>query len=117
MCSAFASAQVTVGVMRPLPPFARQRDGVPRRSFSWPAVARLGLGAAMVVALAGWDFSGRPTPASPDGGGKLAPSMVAEASARSSFSSIILPDLLVVVPRGLSSAAVARLRAIKGVIK
>ena len=71
----------------------------------------------MIIALAGWDFVGRPGPVSPDDGGKVASSVVMQASARSSFSGIILPDLLVVVPRGLSAAQVARLRVIKGVVK
>jgi len=82
-----------------------------------PTSARLvvvGVGAAMVVALAGWDFTGRPAPESPDGGGVVVPS---PATAASAFRSIILPDLLVVVPRGISRTEVARLRAIKGVMR
>ncbi len=71
----------------------------------------------MVIAVAGWtSFNARPGPVSTDDGGRGA-GRVAVASDRSSFSSIILPDLLVVVPRGLSGGRIARLRAIKGVLK
>lgn len=82
-----------------------------------PRLAAIGVGAVLVVVLGGWGFSRWPGSVSPDGGGKVAAPRVSQASARSAFSSIILPDLLVVMPRGLSGAKVARMRAIKGVIK
>ena len=106
--------------MRRLPRFARPFDGALRRRLRSPGAVRLtaiGVGTALIVALAGWDFNGRPALVSPDHGGVPVPPPAAQASAHSSFSSIILPDLLVVVPRGLSRAEVARLRAIKGVMK
>jgi hypothetical protein len=107
--------------MRRLPRFARrQSDGAPRRRLGSRAIAGLAaicVSTALVVALAGWNFNGRPVLVSPGAEGMPAPSRVAKPSALSSFSSIILPDLLVVVPRGLSRAEVARLHAIKGVMK
>ena len=106
--------------MRRLPRFARPRDGAPRCGGRWPAAARvaaIGAGAALVVAVAGWDINGRPALVGQDVGGKPAASKPTVVSARSPFSGIILPDLLVVVPRGLNRAEIARLRAIKGVMK
>jgi hypothetical protein len=75
----------------------------------------IGVGIAMVIAVAGWTFNGRPAPVSPDDGGAAA--RVTTTSARSPFSGIILPDLLVVVPRGLTRAEVSKLHAISGVMK
>ena len=80
-------------------------------------LAAIGVGGVIVLALAGWDFSGRPATLTPDSVGKPVPARATVTSARSAFSSIILPDLLVVMPRGLSGAEAARLRAIQGVIK
>jgi Transglycosylase SLT domain len=82
-----------------------------------PRLAAIGVGAVLVVALGGWSFSRWPGSVSPNDGGKVAALHVTQASARSTFSSIILPDLLVVMPHGLTGAKVARMRAIKGVIK
>lgn len=123
-----ADRQVTVDAMRRLPRFARLPDGAPwravrlsRRGSGWRTAGRpaaLVVGAALVVALAGWDLNGRPAPVSPDDGGRVpALSQVATATARSQLRGIILPDLLAVAPQGLSGGQIAKLRAIKGVMK
>lgn len=86
-----------------------------------PRLAAIGVGtvlvAGMVIALAGWDFAGRSVLVRPAYGGSVAAPRVTQVSARASFSGIVLPDLLVVVPQGVSGAEVARLRAIGGVVK
>jgi hypothetical protein len=80
--------------------------------------AAIGVGIAMLIAVAGWtSLPGKPGPVSPDDSGHVGTGRVAVASDRSSFRGIILPDLLVVVPRGLSKGQIARLRAINGVMK
>jgi len=62
---------------------------------------------AVVIAVAGWHQS-RPGGSTSNG----------SASARfTSFSGIMLPDLLVVLPAGLTSQQLSKLRAIKGVRK
>ena len=97
----YADGQVTVEAMRRLPRFA--------------AIA---VGAVLVIAVAGWDFTGRPALVSPDDGGRVPVfHQVTAASARSPLRGIILPDLLVVVPQGISRDEVAKLRTIKGVMK
>jgi hypothetical protein len=95
--------------MKPQLRLARLRDGAP-----WLRPAAAVSGAAVVVAVAGWTFTGRPAPVSQDGGGQVLPVPV---TVRSSFSGIVLPDLLIVVPAGLTRGEITRLGRIDGVRK
>jgi hypothetical protein len=115
--------------MKLSPRFARPSDGLPRARLGWRAVARPAVtvgGAALVIALAGWTFNGRPAGLGMSGLGqplgRHAPAGLyvhvhasPAASARMSFRGIILPDLLIVKPTGLTRSEVARLGRIKGV--
>ncbi|HET7012805.1 MAG TPA: lytic transglycosylase domain-containing protein [Streptosporangiaceae bacterium] len=84
-------------------------------------------GSALVIALAGWHLTGGPAPVSQDGGkavgsgaGKNSASKhkpLAIRTATSPLRGIALPDLLIVLPSGLTARQLARLRAIKGVRK
>ncbi len=80
------------------------------RSLPFAPAASIGL--AVLMAVAGWRVS-RPAETSQDGG-RTAPVVT---TAKPDFSGIILPDLLVVLPSGLSSGEVSRLRAVDGVRK
>ncbi len=112
--------------MRPLPRLRRSLTGAPwrrgRRSFVVGASAIVG-GSALVVALAGWHLTGGPAPASQDGGKAAHPTSgkagktVKVTTDRSQLHGITLPDLLIVLPKGLTPAELAELRAIKGVRK
>jgi hypothetical protein len=89
------------------------------RGFRSPAVASTAavtLVAALVIAVAGWRSS-RPGEMAPDGGAAPAPVQHAVTASKSGFSSIILPDLLIVLPSGLTKGELTRLHAIKGVRK
>ena len=68
------------------------------------------------MALVGWRAA-RPGEASQDGGRVAPVTSPAATTANSSFSSIILPDLLIVLPSGLTQHQLSRLRAIDGVRK
>jgi hypothetical protein len=82
-------------------------------------------GSALVVALAGWHLTGGPAPVSQDGGGVVAPTVgkhysgkpATVTTARSPLRGIVLPDLLIVLPSGLTARQLAGLRAIRGVRK
>jgi hypothetical protein len=114
--------------MRPLPRLRRSLTGAPwrrsRRSLAASAGAVVA-GSALVIALAGWHLTGGPAPVSQDGGGVVAPTVgkhysgkpVTVTTARSPLHGIVLPDLLIVLPSGLSARQLAGLRAIKGVRK
>src|SRR5260370_26756193 len=93
--------EVTVDVMRSLPRFVR--------------VPAIGAVLVVAIAVAGWTFNGRPATVSQDVGGQAStgPSPVT-ASTRSPFRGIILPDLLLVRPAGLTHTHIARLHAIGG---
>jgi hypothetical protein len=88
-------------------------------------VAAVAIGAALVIALAGWTFDGspaRPADVRQHESGQVRAAFLGSAprvttSARSQFRGIILPDLLVVVPGGLTGATVGRLHRIEGVRK
>ncbi|HET9897327.1 MAG TPA: lytic transglycosylase domain-containing protein [Streptosporangiaceae bacterium] len=107
--------------MRRLPRRARLPDAA-----SWRlAVARMTAvltGGAVVLALAGWHLASTPSVTTLDGGsagqvaghGAIPP---VSTTAHSRFSGIILPDLLIVLPRGLTTAKLTKLRAIDGVRK
>ncbi len=100
--------------MRSLPRLARLRDGVPWRKLRWPVAAVSGV--AVVVAVAGWTAATRmPVPVSQGDGGRTAARPV--SGPRSPFSGIVLPDLLIVLPAGLTRAEIARLHRIDGVRK
>jgi hypothetical protein len=72
----------------------------------------------MVVAIAGWHLTGsRPGPESPDGVGQAASKATKFTTALSPLRGIVLPDLLIVLPKGLTPAELTKLRAIKGVRK
>jgi hypothetical protein len=107
---------------------ARSLDGAPWRKSRWAVALRSAAvvsGAALVVAVAGWTFAGGPAKLSPDGGvrvgtgrlGVLLPGPPAGPSARSSFSGIVLPDLLIVLPAGLTRSEITALGRIGGVRK
>ncbi len=78
-------------------------------------------GSALVIALAGWHLTGGSAPATVDGGrvvtGHGAGKPVTMTTAKSPLRGIALPDLLIVLPKGLTPAELAKLRAIKGVRK
>src|SRR5579863_4224549 len=74
-----------------------------RRSLLASAGAMIA-GSAMVIAVAGWHLSAtRPGPESPDGAGPVASPGAGQpaklTAARSPLSGIILPDLLIVLPK------------------
>ena len=71
------------------------------------------VGLAVVIAVAGWRAS-RPGGFSADGGTRP---VSAGQTRLTGFSGIMLPDLLVVMPSGLTGRQLARLRAITGVRK
>src|SRR5580658_1101832 len=81
-------------------------------------------GVVLVIALAGWR-SNQPGEMSQDAGGSVSAGSgpagsghpAASTTGKSVFSGIILPDLLIVLPRGLTAGQVARLHAIRGVRK
>ncbi len=88
----------------------------PRRSRSSLLVSTGALvaGLAVVLAVAGFRHNG-PAEVSVEGGARHAP---AGGSAQlTGFSSIVLPDLLVVLPSGLTAAELSQLKTIKGVRK
>jgi hypothetical protein len=112
-------AGVTVLIaMKRLQPFARVlnlRAGrrAPRSSALVSSGAIMA-GIAVVVGMTGLRAI-RPGESNPDGGARSqAAGAVATASA---FSGITLPDLLVVLPAGLTGPELSRLRAIRGVRK
>ena len=77
-------------------------------------------GGAVVVALAGWHLVGKPSVVSEDGSGEFPATHSARppattTTARSRFTGIVLPDLLVVLPQGLTRPQLTRMRAIDGV--
>jgi len=111
--------------MRPLPRLRRSLTGAPwlrsRRSFVASGSAIVA-GSALVIALAGWHLTGGPAPASQDGGkpagagaGRHEPLSITTAT--SPLRGIALPDLLIVLPSGLTATELVKLRAIKGVRK
>ncbi len=120
--------------MRPLPRLRRyltgapwRRGGQPKRSVAATSGAVIA-GSALVIALAGWHLTGGPAPASVDlGKVTMGPDSAGQHSAssrtpgitadRSQLHGITLPDLLIVMPKGLTPADLARLRAIRGVRK
>jgi hypothetical protein len=114
--------------MRPLPRLRRSLKGAPwrrsKRSIATSAGA-LVAGSALVLALAGWHLTGRPALVSGDGGPVSAGHDAASpgkpggivTTARSQLRGIVLPDLLIVLPEGLTTAELTKLRAIKGVRK
>jgi Transglycosylase SLT domain len=113
----------SVSAMNPLPWFAHRRDVRQgrdehrRRPSAAVLVAAITVGLASVLAVAGWSTS-RPAEVSPDGGaGGSGSARAISTASRTSFSGIILPDLLIVLPTGLTRSEVARLRTIKGVRK
>jgi hypothetical protein len=71
-------------------------------------------GIVAVLAVGGWNLAGRPAVVTIGGGGQV---RVDTTAARSPFSGIELPDLLIVLPSGLTRAEIGKLRAIKGVRK
>jgi hypothetical protein len=105
--------------------FARRQDGRSRQGLrTRPSVlasaATVTVSLAIVVSVAGWRAS-TPAETTPDGGSVSftgpGGSHPVSTTSKSSFSGIMLPDLLVVLPSGLTRAEVKRLRAIKGVRK
>ena len=113
--------------MKSLPRLARLRDGAPWRRSRWPFAFRLAAavsGAALVVAIAGWTFTGWPPQLRSGNGGQvpvragvLLPGPPVLSGVRSSFSGIVLPDLLIVRPAGLTRGEITRLGRIDGVRK
>jgi Transglycosylase SLT domain len=71
-----------------------------------------GVAAVSAVALLGTGGAARMLPG---GGGGSAPAPVTRAPAVAAFHQIVLPDLLVVAPKGLTGAQVARLRRIASI--
>jgi len=77
-------------------------------------------GAALVLAVAGWTFGDGPARVSQIPGAQTRarlPGRPVPAYTRSQFSGIVLPDLLIVRPAGLTRAQTARLSRIAGVRK
>jgi hypothetical protein len=109
--------------MRPLLRLGRSLTGTPwrrsRRSLLTSAGAVIA-GSAIVIAVTGWQLTGsRPGPESADGGKVVAPGAgnTALTAVRSPLRGIVVPDLLIVLPKGLTPAELAKLRAIKDVRK
>ena len=71
-------------------------------------------GLAMIIAVAGWRQN-RPAETTVDGGAR--PSPGGETARFTGFSGIVLPDLLLVMPSGLTAGELSKLKAIKGVRK
>jgi hypothetical protein len=104
-----------------MPRLSRSLTGAPwrrsRRSLLTSAGAVIA-GSAMIIAVAGWHLTGnRPGPESTDGAIAAPGAGKTALTTASSLRSIILPDLLIVLPKGLTPAELAKLRAIKGVRK
>jgi hypothetical protein len=115
-----AVAVLGLAVHSGVPHALRLGSSPARQAASGDATGPAGTARGGLVRLAALMTAARPASANmlePIGAGtkRRASSAVGQVSQASSFRQIILPDLLVVVPKGLTSAQIGRLKRISGV--